>query len=178
MPKLKNAQHEEFCQQWIIDFNAARSAKEAGGSKSRKAARVIGCHWLARPDISKRIAELLKNRSERTQITQDMVLRELAIMGFSDFTEFAKHTKKKGLVLEDTKDIKGEKTRAIRSMKQTTSKDGGSISISLHGKEKPLELLGRHLGMFKEDNEFKEVVQYLLSEKFLPKIKNEKEKGK
>lgn len=174
MPKLKNLQHEEFCQNWIIDFNAARAAKEAGGSKSRKSARVTGCHWLARADVSKRIAELLKDRSERTQITQDMVIQELAIMGFSDFTEFAKYTEKKGLVLENTKSIKGEKTRAIRSMKETTSKDGGSISIMLHGKEKPLELLGRHLGMFKEDNEFKEVVQYLLSEKFLPKGINKK----
>ena len=173
--KLKNAQHEEFCQQWIIDFNAARAAKEAGGSKDRHVARVTGCHWLARADVSKRIAELLKDRSERTQITQDMVLRELAILGFSDFTKFAEHTKKKGLVLEDTKDIKGEGVRAIRSMKQVKTKGGGSISISLHGKEKPLELLGKHLGMFKEDNEFKEVVQYLLSEKFLPKGIKKKE---
>lgn len=169
MPKLKNKRHEEFCQNYIIDFNGARAAQVAGGSKSRKTSKVVACHWMVRADISKRIAELIANRSERTQITQDMVIQELAIMGFSDFTKFAKHTKKKGLVLEDTKNIKGEKVRAIRSMKQTTSKDGGSISISLHGKEKPLELLGRHLGMFKEDNEFREVVQYLLSEKFLPK---------
>ena len=88
MPKLKNRQHEEFCQQWIIDFNAARAAQVAGGCKERKAARVTGCHWLARADVSKRIAELLKDRSERTQITQDMVIRELAILGFSDFRHY------------------------------------------------------------------------------------------
>jgi len=175
MPKLKNEQHEEFCQQWIIDFNGARAAQKAGGCKERKTSKVVACHWMARADIQKRIAELLKDRSERTQITQDMVLQELAIMGFSDFTEFAKYTKKKGLVLENTKNIKGEKTRAIKSMKEVETKDGGSISISLHGKEKPLELLGRHLGMFKEDNEFREVVQYLLSEKFLPKGIKKKE---
>ena len=176
MPKLKNEQHEEFCQQWIIDFNGARAAQKAGGCKERKTSKVVACHWMARADIQKRIAELLKDRSERTQITQDMVLQELAIMGFSDFTEFAKYTKKKGLVLDNTKNIKGEKTRAIKSMKEVETKDGGSISISLHGKEKALELLGKHVGLFKEDNEFKEVVQYLLSEKFLPKVKNEKEK--
>lgn len=175
MPKLKNAQHEEFCQQWIIDFNGARAAHVAGFGKNKTVARVVACRDLmVRGDIQKRIAELLKNRSERTQITQDMVIQELAILGFSDFTKFAKYTKKKGLELENTKDVKGEGIRAIKSMKQVDTKDGGSISIRLHGKEKPLELLGRHVGLFKEDNEFKEVVQYLLSEKFLPKIKNEK----
>jgi len=173
--KLKNAQHEEFCQQWIIDFNGARAAQVAGGCKERKSAKVTACHWLARTDISKRIAELLKDRSERTQITQDMVIQELAVLGFSSFTEFAKYTKKKGLVLEDTKSIEGERVRAIRSMKEVTTKDGGSISITLHGKEKPLELLGRHVGLFKEDDRFKEVVQYLLSEKFLPKGIKKKE---
>ena len=174
--KLKNAQHEEFCQQWIIDFNAARAAFVAGGSKDKHVARVTGCHWLARKDVSRRIAELLKDRSERTQITQDMVIQELAILGFSDFTKFAEHTKKKGLVLENTKDIKGERVRAIRSMKETTSKDGGSISITLHGKEKPLELLGKHVGLFVDKSPLSDLVQYIVSEKFLPKVKNEKKK--
>jgi len=169
MSKLKNEQHEEFCQQWIIDFNGARAAQKAGGCKKRKTSKVVACHWMARADIQKRIAELLKDRSERTQITQDMVIQELAVLGFSDFTKFAKHTKKKGLILEDTESIDGEKVRAIRSMKQTKSKDGGSISISLHGKEKPLELLGKHVGLFADKDQFKEVIQYLLSEKFLPK---------
>ena len=178
MPKLKNAQHEEFCQQWIIDFNGARAAQKAGGCKERKTSKVVACHWMARADIQKRIGELLKDRSERTQITQDMVIQELAILGFSNFTEFAKYTKGKGkgLMLENTKSIDEEKVRAIKSMKQVETKDGGSISITLHGKEKPLELLGKHVGLFADKDQFKEVVQYLLSEKFLPKVKNEKEK--
>lgn len=170
MPKLKNAQHEEFCQQWIVDFNGARACFVAGGSKNKHVARVTACHWMARADIQKRIAELLRNRSERTQVTQDMVVKELAIPAFADFTDFAKYTKKDGLIIEETKKIKGEKTRAIKSMRQTTSKDGGSISIELHGKEKALELLGRHTGVFEDAGDKIAKVLYEISEKFMPKL--------
>jgi len=150
MPKLKSGKHEQFCQEYIVEFNGAKSATDAGFNK--KSARTIACRLLTKVNIQERIAELMKDRSERTQVTQDMVVKELAIIGFSDFTKFARYTKKDGLVLENTKDIKGERTRAIQSMKQTTSKDGGSISIKLHGKEKPLELLGKHLGIFVDMN--------------------------
>jgi phage terminase small subunit len=144
MPKLKNPMHEEFCQQWIVDFNGARACFVAGGSKDKHVARVTACRWMARADINKRIAELMADRSKRTQITQDMVVKELAIPAFSNFTDFAKYTKEGGLEMEDTESVNDKKpgaTRAIESMR-------GSISIKLHGKTKPLELLGKHVGLF------------------------------
>lgn len=170
MPKLKSKRYEEFCQQYIIDFNGARSATVAGFSK--KTARIRASELLTKSNIQERIAELMKDRSERTQITQDMVVKELAILGFSDFTKFAKYTKGDGLMLENTKDIKGERTRAIKSMKQMTSKDGGSIAIKLHGKEKPLELLGKHVGMFEDVGDKIAKVLYEISEKFMPVVSN------
>jgi len=159
--RLENAQHEEFCQQWIIDFNGARAARKSGFSK--KTARIKASQLLTKINIQERIAELMKDRSERTKVTQDMVLRELAILGFSDFTEFASFAENVGLVIKDTKKVKQGKTRAIKSMKQTLSPGGGSIAIKLHNKEKALELIGKHLGMYPtsivgakgEDGEFK-----------------------
>ena len=149
MPKIKNKREEEYCQQYVVDFNGARSARDAGYGKA--GARVMASKLMIRAHIYNRIAELLKNRSERTQITQDMVIQELATIGFSDFTDFAKYTKAKGLVIEETDKVNLKRSgasRAILSMKQVDNQGGRSVSIRLHGKCEPLKLLGKHVGMF------------------------------
>ena len=148
MNKKLEKQYEEFCQQYVVDFNGARAAFDAGFGKNKTTARVTACHLLAKDAIGKRIAELLKNRSERTQITQDMVLQELAVVGFSDFRNYGRIKKDKNLEFFPFDKIKGDKTRAIESMKQVDNPSGRSISMKLHGKVKPLELIGKHLGMF------------------------------
>jgi len=146
MPKLKDKRREEFCQQYVIDFNATRAAKDSGYSK--KTAYAQGPMLLKRLDIQKRIKFLMSNRSERTKITQDMVLQELAVLGFSDFRDYAIIDENGDLTIQPFDLIKRQNTRAIESIKQTKTKDGGSLSMKLHGKVRPLELLGKHLGMF------------------------------
>lgn len=148
MPKLKDRQREAFCQQYVVDFNGARAAHDVGYGKDKTSARVTASKLLARDEIGKRINELLKNRSERTQITQDMVLQELAVLGFSDFRNYGKIKKDKNLEFFPFDKIEGDKTRAIESMKQVDGAYGRSISMKLHGKVRPLELIGKHVGMF------------------------------
>lgn len=145
MPKLKDPRRELFCQEYVVDFNGTRSARDAGfGPKS---ARVKASQILTEVNIQKRIAELMANRVERTKITQDMVLQELAIVGFSDLKNHAQINEDGQVEFYPFKDV-GIETRAIESMKQVDNPSGRSISMKLHGKVKPLELIGRHLGMF------------------------------
>lgn len=146
--KLKVKREEEFCQQYVVDFNGARAAFDAGYGKDKTCSRVQASKLLTREHISKRVAELMKNRSERTQITQDMVLQELAVVGFSDFRNYGRIKKDKNLEFFPFDKIEGDKTRAIESMKQVDNPSGRSISMKLHGKVRPLELIGKHLGMF------------------------------
>lgn len=177
MPKLKNDQHEEFCQQYILDLNGTKAAIRAKYSK--KTARVQASQLLTKLNISKRIAELKAIRSERTQITQDMVLRELLILACSDFRDYGEIVKEKAcpdgrLKLKVFKEMKGDVTRAIKSISEHITKDGIQLKFKLHGKEKPLELLGKHLGMFMDKLEIGDnlaKVIYEISEKFLPKDK-------
>lgn len=148
MPKLKDKRHEEMCQQYIIDFNGARAAHEAGFGKNRKVARVWASKLLTKAFIRKRILELLEARSKRTEITQDRVLQEMAILGFSDFRDYGRIKESGEVEFHPFSKIKGGKTRAIESMKQVDSAHGRSISMKLHGKVRPLELLGKHTGLF------------------------------
>lgn len=149
--KLKNARHERFCQEYIVDLNGTKAARRSGFSK--KTARTQASLLLTNVDIQNRIAELQIKRSERTQVTQDMIIEELKILAFSDFRDYGKIVKSLGvdrLKLKTFRQIKGDATRAIKSISEKVTKDGVKLSFKLHGKTPAIELLGKHLGMFIE----------------------------
>jgi phage terminase small subunit len=62
-----------FCQEYLIDLNATQAAIRAGYSK--KSAGSIGEENLKKPEIQAEIKRQMDARSERTEITQDMVLQ-------------------------------------------------------------------------------------------------------
>ena len=164
--KLKNARHERFCQEYIIDFNGTRAATDAGFSK--RSAKVTACRLLTKANIQQRIYKLLKDRSERTKITQDMVLQELKILACSDFRDYGEIVRDLAhpdgrLKLKVFKEIKGEATRAIKSISEHITKDGIQLKFKLHSKTPALELIGKHLAMFIERHEGKFKHEYILS---------------
>lgn len=188
MPRLKNSKHETFCQEYMIDLNGARAYRRTYGKV--KGARVSASKLLSKANVAGRIVELKARRSKKLEITQDMVLRELAILAFSDFRDYGqiineyitankvKHLSPEGrLKLKMFKNMKKGATKAIKSISESITKDGIQIKFKLHGKEKPLELLGKHVDLFKEKSELSDLVQYLVSDKFLPKVKNSKKQA-
>lgn len=166
--KLKNDQHEEFCQQYIIDLNATKAAERAKYSK--KTAAQQASRLLSNVKIQKRIAELKAIRSERTQVTQDMVVKELLILARSDFRDYGEIVKEDAhpdgrLKLKVFKEMKGDATKAIKSISEHITKDGIQLKFKLHSKERPLELLGKHLGMFIDKFDIGENLKQLLVER-------------
>lgn len=166
---------DRFCQEYLIDLNATQAAIRVGYAE--KSARITACKMLTNTNIEERIQQLKKQREKRTEITQDMVLQELKILAFSDFRDYGEIIKELGidrLKLKTFKDIKGEATRAIKSISEKISKDGVNLSFKLHGKTHAIELLGKHLGMFIDKVEHSGLITFELSDKFLPKAGNEK----
>ena len=155
--RLENAKHERFCQEFIIDLNVKKNYERTYGKV--KAARVQASKLLSKANISARIAELKEIRSERTVITQDMVLKELKILAQSDIQDYLEiveqyaGSKDGRLKLKVFAEMKGNATRAIKSISEHITKDGIQLKFKLHGKEKPLEILARHLGMLIERHE-------------------------
>lgn len=135
-----------FADEYLIDLNATRAYKAAYKSiKKDETARTNGSRMLTNANVSKYIKERMNERSRRTEITQDNVLKELATIAFAKVTDFV--TIENGVVIvKDTKDIPKELIPAIASIKE--GKNG--IEISFYSKDKSLELLGRHLGMFND----------------------------
>lgn len=164
MAELENRRQEEFCQQYIIDFNGFRAAVDA--KYAERSARVTASRLLTKANILKRIAELLKERSERTKITQDMVLYELVGLLTSDIRDFVEVEEGGSVRIKPFSEIPEGKTRVIKSIKEDRimkddpkSQDDAiiihdKITYSLHGKEKAIELAMKHLGMLIEKIEF------------------------
>ena len=95
--------------------------------------------------VAEYIAERMQARQERTEITQDRVLEELAAIAFARATDYAE-VKDDQVFIKDTAGLSENQIKAIAGIKQ--GKFG--IEVKLNDKEKALELLGRHLGMFKD----------------------------
>lgn len=163
-----NPKQQRFVEEYLVDLNATQAAIRAG--YSQKTAAEAGYENLRKPQIAEAIAVAQQERSARTEITQDMVLRELGKIGFADirkairwgatvavplqtgidaddFTEdgepYRVHT---DLALIASDEIDDNTAAAISEIKQT--KEG--LAIKFHSKLEALSKIGQHLGMFKE----------------------------
>lgn len=135
-----------FADEYLIDLNATRAYRVAYPSvRKDEAAAVNGSKLLRNTKVAKYIQEQMDARQKRTEITQDRVIEELAAIAFARATDYA--TIENGQVtLKDTKQLTDIQIKAIASIK-----DGKfGVEVKLNDKEKALEMLGRHLGMFKD----------------------------
>ena len=84
---------KRFADEYLTDLNATQAAIRAGYSE--KTARSIGQRLLTKVDIQKYIQERLKERQERAEITQEMIVNELCKLGFAEVdTELLKPSDK------------------------------------------------------------------------------------
>lgn len=135
---------KRFIEEYLIDLNATQAAIRAGYSPAT--AKDIGCENLAKPNISTRIAQEMAERSKRTGVNADRVIQELAKIAFINAAD---------VIDSKTATIKSDAspddTAAIQSVKvKTFGEDGLEREIKMADKIKALELLGKHLGMFKD----------------------------
>ena len=144
MRKL-TAKQARFVEEYLIDLNATQAAIRAGYSP--KTAAEIGYENLNKPHIRARVDKELAERSKRTGINQDRVIRELARLAFVNPIDVI-NTNNATINPNATEDD----TAAILSVKvKTMSTDNGDMverEVRMADKLKALDLLGKHLGMF------------------------------
>jgi phage terminase small subunit len=146
---------ERFCQEYIVDLNAAAAARRAGYSEHT--AKEIGCRLLTNVNIVDFISELKAERAKRTEITADRVLKELAKLGFSNIADYIDDN----MTMKQLKAITRRKSAAISSIKKSVTEfDGGTketVEFKLHDKIRALEDIGKHIGFFEMDNKQKNI---------------------
>lgn len=148
----------QFALEYLVDLNATQAAIRAGYSKHT--AKSQGERLLTDVDVKIQIDKAIKKREERTEITQDMVLRELSKIGFSDIRKAVKWGKgiavvepesgsivvANGVSLVGSDELDDDTAASISEICQTPA----GIKIKLHDKKGALVDIGRHLGMFKD----------------------------
>lgn len=166
--KKLTAKQQRFCDEYLIDLNATQAAIRAGYSE--RTANEQGSRLLANVSVQKYLQKRKTDRIERTEITQDMVLLELANIAFSNAADYAAVVEKdvtiegadgeiitaldadghplKYRTVEPvlTADLTESQKRALSVIKK--GRDG--FEIKPYDKIRALELLGKHLGMFTE----------------------------
>jgi phage terminase small subunit len=143
-------QPERFCQEYIKDLNGTQAAIRAGYSE--KSAFAQASQLLSLHKVVVRIDQLKLARQQRTEITSDRVMQELAVIGFSDIADFIDEN---GCV-RPIKDIPPHSRRAISSFEVIEIFHGhgeNKVCIGQHkkirfwDKNKALEIMTKHLGI-------------------------------
>jgi len=162
MPALANAKHERVCQEYLIDLNqteACKRAKYSAHTAAQQASRLF-----SNVKIQARIAELKAIREERTNVTQERVVKELAMLGFSDLKNYITIDKLTGAIqAKGFEDMPPGESRALKSIKEDRAikEDANGkgvtvydkVSFTMHDKIRALEILAKHLGMLVERHE-------------------------
>lgn len=138
---------KKFVEEYLIDLNATQAAIRAGYSPDT--AGSIGSENLKKPEIRVRIEKAMAERSKRTGINQDRIIEELAkiaLLNPKNLINFEEATVKEEATEEDLAAISSIRVKCF------PTKDGEEIEreVKMYDKAKALELLGRHLGMFKD----------------------------
>lgn len=114
---------KRFVEEYLVDLNATQAAIRAGYSE--KTARAQGQRMLTYVYIQQAVQEGQKTRSERVQVTQDWVL---------------------GRLVENVE--RSMQAEAVLNREGTPT---GEYVYQGAVANKALELLGKHIGMFKAD---------------------------
>ena len=153
-----NARQKRFVEEYLVDPNATRCARRAGYSK--RTADRIGSRLLRNVEVAGAVKQAQDERAERTRITADMVVQELALHAFGRMGDF--YDKKTGKIVEvhempheaqarlSSIKLTRERTHSTTDGVTTTSVNEATIELRFWDKIRSLELLGKHLGMFTE----------------------------
>jgi len=137
-----------FVDEYLVDLNATKAAIRSG--YSAKTAASQGERLLRNVEVAGAIEKRKVERSAATGITQERVLRELAVLAFSDVTHYQVDENGRVTLAEGAPE---GALRAISSIKHKTRSYGDGddttieheVEVKLWDKTPNLKLAGRHV---------------------------------
>lgn len=161
MAKL-NAKQRRFVEEYLIDLNATQAAIRAGYKRSEYT-DTNAAKLLDNTSIAEAIDKAMAERSKRTGISQDRVLEEIAKLAFvnaADVIDMDSVTVLPDVAREDLACIKSVKVKRTTKGKNVIEER----EVQFYDKKASLELLGRHLGMFKDKVELSGAVPVIVDD--------------
>lgn len=139
-----------FADAFLLTGCAVKAAAKTGiRGRSRKSASA----FLKRPGVQRIINDEMSMRAKARGITEDRVLNELAVLAFSNMSDFARWSGAEN-VLFCSDEISRSRKRAVQSVSSKMSAQGvPNVTIKLYDKAKALEVLARYLGIIGPESE-------------------------
>jgi phage terminase small subunit len=152
-----------FVEEYLCDLHGRKAAIRAGYSP--KTAEVQASENLRIPKVQDALAQAMAARSQRTQITQDAVLREIALLSQSDIQDYE---------IDDHGDVRlrpgapPDAMRAVQSLRKRIHHSAQGVcydvEVRLHPKATVLRMAAEHLGLLlpqaSQQTDIRILVQY------------------
>lgn len=132
---------KRFVEEYLIDLNATQASIRAGYKPDN--AYSIGSENLRKPEIKAAVDKAMAERSKRTGVNQDRIVRELARIGFANIKDVV--DLKTGKIREGASE---DDLACIQSIKVKPGEFGVERETKMYDKRSALVDLGKHLGMF------------------------------
>jgi phage terminase small subunit len=133
---------QRFVEEYLVDLNATQAALRAGYKHPDN-----GRQLLTKTHVRTTIQEALDKRAERTRVTADKVVKELARLAFTDMRSFVKWGPH-GFEFVDSDDLPKDDTAAVTKVKLSPTQFGDRMEIELGHKDSALRMLAEHVGLF------------------------------
>lgn len=155
-----NPRQKLFIAEYLKDKNAKQAAIRAG--YSAKAAEVNGPRLLSNAKICSAVDEALEKQQNRTEATADRVIKELALIAFSDMADYVEVGPEGEVRVKSFTEMPEGASRVIAGIKEVRrimgSGEGNGKEIILearleykhYDKVAALNTLAKHFGLLKD----------------------------
>ncbi len=113
-PRL-GVRQRRFVEEYLVDMSPVRAAERAGYAPER-AARTAA-RLLRTPAVLKAVERAMDSRAARTGVTQDLVVRELAAVGFTVMTDLCQWSDE-GVRLRDSTELTRAQAAAVAEVRE------------------------------------------------------------
>lgn len=142
---------KRFVDEYLVDLNATQAAKRAGYKDPN-----IGRQLITKNNVSEEIRKRKKELSDKTGITQERVLRELAKIAFFDPRKlFQDNGQPKDITMLDDDTAGALAGLDVMEEYEGHGQDrefvGYTKKYKIADKLRALDALGKHLGLFDKD---------------------------
>ncbi|HLW18444.1 MAG TPA: terminase small subunit [Actinomycetota bacterium] len=141
-----NERQQRFVERYLLHLNASKAALEIGCKPC--SARASGWKYRHHPKVAAAIEARMAERAQRLRVSAERVVEELARLAFSDIGNIAQWGTG-SLTLKPNDDVAIDDRVAIAELSLDQGKGKSRRTrIKLHDKQRALETLARHLGLF------------------------------
>ena len=144
---------ERFVEEYLKDLNASQAAYRAG--YSAKNVGKIGSVLLGKGRIAEAMEEAKARRRIRTEVSQDIVIRELVLLATQDPDHYLIDDEGNVTLAEGAPAGAMRAISSVHTKNRTMTREGETetireVRMTFWNKTHALELLGKHLAMFTE----------------------------